>query len=235
MYSILRNNTLRRRSLTVFVALFLAVLAFMAISVVLTVNSSVSLGGLVSEKLLGRDGVADSSLLLGRSGIDTELSVLGFAPVVSTQTVGSSGLAGGTTTAVLRGTVTDMNGLPTATGYFLWGYDASALVNTSATFAITGTGAYSQAITGFNENDRIYYQFVTDADGTAYGSITNFVSKSGAGGFLLKTLLRVVLAASILVTVLMLSRAGGFVVMLVAAIIGLIAFGIVDAFIISML
>ena len=216
------------------IAVLIAIMAFLLISIAV-IQSDVALGGMVSEKLLGRAGVTDSSLLLGRAGTDTELSVLGFAPIVSTQAVGSTSVPGGVSTAVLRGRVTNMNGMPIATGYFQWGYAAGTLTNTSATFVVTGVGDYSQSITGYNENDTVYYRFVTDCDGTAYGAVTSFLASHGTGGFLIKALLRILLACSILLTVLLIGSKGGFVAMLIFAVIGVIAFGIIDAVIIRLL
>ncbi len=209
-------------------AVLLSVLVILLGGILIT--SSVSIGGFVTEKMLGRSGVADSSLLLG-STTNNQLSVLGFAPVVSTQTVGATGVSGASATAVLRGRVTSMNGLPTATGYFQWGYASGALTNTTTTFSVTSTGDYSLTVTGFNPNNTIYYRFVTNADGTSYGTTTKFVAASGTGGWMLKTLLRILLAAGILATVLLFGSRGGGIAMLVSALIGLIGFTIISSII----
>lgn len=196
----------------------------------LTIISTVSLGGMVSEKMLGSNGVAGSSLLLG-SAANATLSVLGFAPVVVTQTVTDTNMSGGVTTATLHGTVTGMNGLPTATGYFQWGYAAGALTNTTSTFAVNAAGNYSLAITGFNANNKVYYRFVTDADGTAYGTVVGFVAAPGTGGFLIKTLLRVLLALSICAGVFLAGMKGTGKAFLIYALIGVIAFIVIDGMI----
>ncbi len=203
-------------------AVLLSLVAFICLAVTLT-YSSVSLGGLVSEKLLGRAGTAASSLLLGRAGTNTELSVFGFAPSIATVTATSSG-----DTATLRGRVTSMNGMPSATGYFQWGYAAGALTNTTAPFAIATVGDYSTDVIPVSISDTVFYRFMSDADGTTSGGTASFVLASGAGGNLLKTLLRVVIAAVIVIFVLILGSRGGFVVMLIAAIIGLVAFIFAD-------
>ena len=208
---------------------FIAVLLLIVTLTITNSYSSISLGTLISEKLLGRDGVGDSSLLLS-SATNTELSILGFAPIVSTQTATNKGVGGGITTATLQGTVTNMNGMPSATGYFEWGYAAGALTNTTTTFAVTGIGDYSLAITGFIESSKVYYRFVTDTDGTAYGDVSEFALASGAGTSILLTLLRIIVAAGILVTIIMLGRNGGTVAMLLAAVIGLVGFAVIDIF-----
>lgn len=209
----------------------LAVMALLLLSI-LTVVSSVSLGGLITEQMLGRDGVADSSLILA-SADNTELSVMGFAPAVSTLPVTNSFLTAGVPTATLRGRVTDMNDMPTSTGYFVWGYASGFMVNTTATQVITATGDYTTDITWPNQNDKIYYEFLADSDGTNRGGVAQFLMPSGVGGFLIKNLLRVVLAAAILIGVVYLGRNGPTVAMLLSAVIGVIAFVIIDRIIIS--
>lgn len=199
------------------------------VSSILTV-AEVGLGGLISEKMLGRAGVTNSSLILGRTGTNTELSIMGFAPVVSLSVSDTNLAAGGVTTATLHANVTTMNGMPTATGYFQWGYSAGALTNTTPVVTITTTGDQSATITGFDGSEKIFYQFVTDADGRAYGAVATFIIPSGTGGYLLKNLLRVVLAGVILIGVIKLGG-GNFVKMLIVAVIGLLAFAIVDSII----
>ncbi len=221
-------STIRSRVLCwlgrVAVAMVVAVVLVL-LAGVLPALSDVSLGGLVSEKLLGRSGVADSSLLLGRSGTNTELSVLGFAPVVSTQPATSTS----GTTATLRGRITNMNGMPSTRYYFEWGYSATALTNTTTPVTVTTTGDYSTNISGITGVGTLYYRFATDADGTAYGAVSHFPASSGAGGFILKSLLRVILAGAILIGVIMIGRRGGTVALLVSAVIGIIAFVIVNS------
>ena len=197
---------------------------------ILSVQSSVGLGGLVSELTVGRAGVADSSLLIGNA-TSSELTVVGFAPVIVTLPA----IAPGVETVTLRSRVTSMNGMPTATGYFAWGYAPASLTNTTTSFTITTTGDYSTDIIGFAPNERIFYRFYTDADGTAIGNLVGFVPPSGAGGFLLKTLLRIVVAAAIVVMVFIFGVRGGWLAMLIAAIIGIIGFVIIDVFINNLL
>lgn len=208
----------------------IAIVAIILTTILATV-ADVGLGGLISEKMLGRTGEADSSLLLGRTGTNTTLSIMGFAPVTSTQVAIGSGDA--VPTALLQGIVSNMNGMPVATGYFQWGLAAGALVNTTPNIAITTTGSYSATITGFPKSDRVYYRFVTDADGTAYGAVADFVIPSGTGNYLLKNLLRVILAAVICITVLKMSR--NMMSMLLLSLIGIIAFAIISTIIDTML
>jgi hypothetical protein len=196
---------------------------------IISVTSEVGLGTMVSEKMLGRDGVTNSSLLLARTGAGTELSVMGFAPTVYTSA--STGLGGDTIpTATLHGVVTNMLGMPSATGYFVWGYSATVLSNTTATVPITGTGDYSVTITGFDKNEKVYYQFYTDADGTAYGAVSSFIIPSGVGGYLIKNLLRVILAGIILIGVIRIGGGAPMRILLLSAI-GIIGFAIISSFI----
>ena len=153
--------------------LLLVVIIFLASNLSFTTLASINLGGLISEKVLGRSGVTNSSLLLG-SAVNNELSILGFAPVVTTQAATDIGLTGRIKTATLHGIVAGMNGMPTATGYFQWGYSPTALTSTTPSFVVSSTGEYTSIITLNNDNDSVYYRFVTDADGTSYGDSATF-------------------------------------------------------------
>jgi hypothetical protein len=212
----------------IFISFALALVAVILLTII-SVSSEVGLGTMVSEKMLGRDGVTNSSLLLGRTGTNTELSVMGFAPVVSTQVQTALSSAGATTSATLQGRVTNMNGMPSATGYFLWGYSATLLPNTTSTVPVTGTGDYDVTITGFSPTNYVYYQFVTSADGTSYGAVSRFLIPSGTGGYLLKNILRTILAAIILIGVIRFGKSP--MTMLVLTAVGLVGFAILSAFI----
>lgn len=210
-------------------ATIMAIVALFLIGVMATL-SSVSLGDLISEKLIGRAGVADSSLIIGRTGTDTELHVIGFAPRITTTAATDLG----SKTATLNGTVASMNGMPTAQAYFIWGSDPSALTNTTVPFTVTTAGNYSTDIAGFPSAGVIYYQFLCDADGTNIGGVRYFPASGGVGGFLLKQILRVILALAICIGVLMAGRSGGSA-MLISAIVGLVAFVIINLVLINLL
>ena len=220
------SKWIKRVSIAFAIVIVLAVLTTLLSFLQLT--AQVGLGTMVSEKMLGRDGITNSSLLLARTGTNTELSVMGFAPIVSTQT--ATGLSGDAIpTATLQGTVTSMLGLPSATGYFEWGYGEGALVNTTPDIVITAIGGYTATITGFDKSDRVYYRFVTDADGTTYGAVSNFVIPSGTGNYLLKNLLRILIACGILITVLKVSD--NMMTILLLSLLGIIGFAIIGIFI----
>ncbi len=210
-------------------ATIMAIVALFLVGVMATL-SSVSLGDLISEKLIGRAGVADSSLIIGRAGTDTTLHMIGFAPRVVS--VAATNL--GSHTATLNGTVSNMNGMPTSTAYFIWGYDPSSLPNTTVPFTVTTAGNYSTDLSGFAGSGVIYYQFMCDADGTNIGGVRYFPASGGMGGYLLKQILRVILALAICVGVLIAGRSGG-IAMLVSAIVGLVAFIIINITLINLL
>ncbi len=188
-----------------------------------TNQAVVNLGQQVSEKLIARAGVAVTNVLIKRSA---DLTVVGMAPTVSTTAQTATGVWAGTTHATLNGSVNSMLGQPSATVYFQWG-NSPALGNTTTPQAITTTGAYSANITGFNDTDKIYYRIVVDGDGTHYGATTFFVIAAGSGGYLLRNILLVVLAAGVLIAVLLIGLRGGFVALLIAALIGVIGFYVV--------
>lgn len=207
----------------ILIGTLIAIISTVALTILQT-TAQAGIGGLLSERMLGRDGVADSSLLLGRTGTSITLSIMGFAPIVSTQPPVS---AAGGTTATLRGTVSSMKGQPSATGYFEWGYSAGALTNTTTTIPITGIGNYQKTVTGLT-GAAIYYRFVTDADGTSYGTVSSFnVTTSELGNIMLKNLLRVCAAVAILITAIKKSRRG-LSELATAILIGIVAFVIVS-------
>lgn len=225
-------NRWSRRILTFVLAFTLLVIASSVVTIYATGNA-VGLGGLLSERMLGRAGSPDSSMLLGRNGAGTTLSILGFAPIVSTRPATDFTGQGVTATATLHGLVSNMKGQPSATAYFKWGYSVANLANTSTTTTITGTGDVAITVT-VDANQTVYYQFYTDADGTSFGSIASVVLPSGAGNVMLQTILRVLLAATIIIGVVVIGR-GNFRVMLFAVVIGLVAFAVVDVMLISIL
>jgi hypothetical protein len=223
-----QQSAWKRWTRRIVIGSLIAIVATFVLTVV-TVSSQIGLGTMVSEKMLGRTGVTSSGLLLGHAGTNTTLSVLGFAPIVSTQTQTALGDSGGITTATLVGHVSNMNGLPSSTGYFEWGYGAALLINTTPTISITAVGDYSSVITGFSPTTEVYYRFVTEADGTAYGTVASFVIPSGVGGFLIKSILRLILAGIILVSVVKFGKTP--MVMLVLAVLGIIGFAIISSLI----
>ena len=217
---------IRRTSIAIALAVF-ASLILTIISVMQT-TSQVGLGTMVSEKTLGRNGITTSSLLLGHTASNTELSVMGFAPIVYISTANNFSFNDETSaTATLHGKVINMLGMSSATGYFVWGYSEAALTNTTDEIAITGVGDYSVNIANFETGKSIYYQFITDADGTAYGEVASFVIPSGVGNYILKNILRLIVAVLIILGVI---QFGGDkpIPMLIMAVIGILGFVIIN-------
>jgi len=157
----------------VFAGAFLALLLFIAANLTIATSATIGLGGLMSEKVLGRSGVVDSTLVLGTTANQT-LTVLAIAPATFTQAATNLGLG----TATLNGTITSMNAHSASTGYFQWGYGPTAgdLTNTTTTFPANATGGYSSDITGVNLTGLVYYRFVSRTDDEAYGTITPFLA-----------------------------------------------------------
>jgi len=129
---------------------------------------AVPLGGLLSEKLVDRSGVADSNLLIGRVGVGDSSFQVGFGPRLSTLSATDVYMDGGAH-ATLRGRVTTLNGLPQATVWWEWGYD-TAYGNTVGTQTITGIGVFEEDISGFDPNRVVYFRFAGEGDGVNYGA-----------------------------------------------------------------
>jgi hypothetical protein len=206
------------------VAITVVMIVLLLTNVLTSIANTISLGGLVSEKLVDRNGTANSSLLIG-STVSGEQTVVGFAPAVATTAVTDPGEG----TVTLNGTVTTMNGMPSAVGYFQWGYAKGSLPSTTAPFAITATGDYSTVLTGFTQSNTVYYRFYADADGTNYGSVMDTLTPAGAGGNLLKLIIPLVVALIICVTMLYFVGGANPVGMLASGVVGVLAFYMVKA------
>lgn len=137
------------------------------------------LGGYISEKLIDRQGVLNSSLTIARQGVSNSNLDIGLAPV-PTATGASGVFMDGGTHATLNGSITTMNGFPTSSGYFEWGYDAT-FGNTTPVQTITAVGNYSANIAHYDPARTVFYRFVVWADGTNYSSVLTFnVISSGS-------------------------------------------------------
>jgi len=172
------------------------------------------IGGFISEKLLSRTGTGDSSLYLSRDGGGP--IVLGVGPTISTGGTTSTELVGGTTTATLHGTVSSLNGFPRAEIWFMWGYGAGDMTNSSVVDTVTATGDYSITITGYDPGQDVSYEFRSATDGTAVGNTESFRIEGGQGAsyWILWNLLPMVIAIGTFVVVIRLT--GNFVAALIA-------------------
>jgi len=197
-------------------------LAFVIISQPAIVSAIAGFGGYISEKMLG-DGT-NEILNLGDGA--NELGVLGTAPIVSTVSATSKS-EGGIVSADLTGNLQNLNGMPRASVWFAWGY-TPAVSNSTPVNTVTTTGVQTATINP-NPGDTVYYQFRASTDGIAYGSTKSFLAGGGHGVsyWMLNTLLPVVIAAVILISVLVLT--GNPIAALLASVIGLIAFYIIQA------
>jgi len=193
-------------------------LAFVIISQPAIVSAIAGFGGYISEKMLG-DGT-NEILNLG-DGVN-ELGVLGTAPIVSTLPV-SNQSAG---SATLNGNLVDLNGMPRASIWFEWGYSPSSLTNSTPATTVTSTGNQSADITGIT-GKMLYYRMAASTDGIGRGEILHFPAGQGVSNWLMNTLLPIVIAAVILISVLVLT--GNPIAALLASVIGLIAFYIIQA------
>ena len=211
------NDTLYRRAALVLAGLLVV---YLVLSPTLVVAFS-GLGGYIGEKLLG-DGTNEVPHLGDGTN---EMQILGSGPVVSTLSATGVAASGGGT-ATLRGNLSNLNGMPQANVWFVWGYSASSMSNTTATSTVFGTGTQTATITGFNTKLDVYYQFLASTDGTSSGSVMSF-PKADTGFVLLEVALPIVIALVILVFVL--GATGNLVLAMFGSVIGLIAFYVIKA------
>lgn len=182
----------------------------------------IGFGTLQSKLLISRTGVASSSLLVASPSQSSEI-IVGTAPLVTTSAVSGTGQWGSTTHATLNGNMSSLQGASSAQGWFAWGYTTLTMNTTTAPQTLSVTGDFSANITGYDHNKIVYYQAVVESDGVRYGSAVQFVAASGAGGFFLKQMLSLVLAAGVCLT--SLKFAGGNPMgVLISVLVGLVAF-----------
>lgn len=155
-------------------------------------------GGSSSVKVVERTGADGEPLTIGRSGVaDSSLSI-GMGPVISTLQPTDLQMGGGTT-ATLRGRVTGMNGFPSASVYFEWGYSAGGLSTSTPAQTASGTGAFTATITGYDPNRDVYYRFVGEADGMVYGGVQSFRAQGSVAISYRLTVLTVVVWLAIVI------------------------------------
>ncbi len=158
---------------------WLSFFVLISIAVVIGVGSGLlviatGLGGYVSEKLIARQGVNNSSLTIDRSGIFSSDLDITMGMLLGVGSVTNAYMDGGTH-ATLNGSIISFNGF-SASGnvYFQWGYDTS-YGQTTATQVISGLGSYSAAISGFDPTKIVYFRIVAQSnEGTTYSSAGTF-------------------------------------------------------------
>ncbi len=187
------------------------------------VSAYAGLGDYISEKLLGGAGATDASLYLGDSANGP--TVLGSGPAITTNAVTDAIITSGGTIATLRGALTDLNGMPQADVWFVWGYDPSAMVNTTPVITVFAIGDQTAAIAGYNSEQEVYCQLRAGTDGTSRGAVQSFRVEGGTGGWLLWNILTLVIAMGMFILILRFS--GNLIVALVGTIIGILAIAIV--------
>ena len=210
------------------VSLLLVAMIIWSLTMPATVSAIAGFGEYISEKLLGNG--TNEMLYLGDG--TNELTVLGSVPVVSTVGATSSS-AGNIVTMIMAGNLQSLNGMPRADVWFRWGYAPGAMVFTTSTVTVTSTGVQTASINP-NAGTAVYYQFASSTDGTTYGSVLSLPVVGGGHGvsyWMLNTLLPIVIAAVILISVLMMT--GNPLLALVASIVGLATFYIVLALVSS--
>ena len=191
------------------------------------VSAMAGFGGYISEKLLG-DGT-NEALYLGDGTND--LTVLGSGPVVSTVGATSSS-AGNIVTMTMTGNLQSLNGMPQANVWFQWGY-STIMVHNTTPVTVSATGEQTVVINPDAGKD-VYYRFIASTDSITYGSIQSLPVVGGGHGvsyWMLNTLLPIVIASIILISVLLLT--GNPILALVASIIGLAGFYIILALVSS--
>ncbi len=196
----------KRRYVLLLCLMFSCVFAF-TFSII-AVNAS-GIGGYISEKVIARAGVANSNLRIDRLGVNNSYLDIGMGPKLSIAAPTSITWDGAGTHATLNGAVTSLNGFPSVTAWFEWGYDGvydhSTLIQ-----SINAVQTVSATIDHFDPTRLVWYRLAGNADGTVYAPATLNASflpaASGDGNIqsfnLLYLLLTFVIAMAVIVGVL---------------------------------
>ncbi len=136
------------------------------------------IGGYVSEKLIDRSGVNNSNVLIGRSGVSDSALSTGMSGIVAAAGATNIYMDGAVTHATLHGNLQNLNGFPSVSVYFQWGYDTSYGYTTVAQ-SMAAIGAFTADIQNFALDRVIYWRTVVDADGRNYSGSSIFTSPSG--------------------------------------------------------
>lgn len=149
-----------------------------------------------------------------------------FTFTMPTVTTGAGTYPGGST-VTLAGTVGSMGVASTANYFTQYGTTSGSYTNTSDDI-IAATGGYTDTVTAPNESVRLYFRSgVRVGTVYVYGTESSVAIPSAAGGAVLRLLLRVTLAGVIVVGVLVAGTSNPRI-MLVASVVGLVAFIIID-------
>ena len=193
------------------------------------------LGGYISEKMIA--GAAIDSLYINR-GTSGPL-VVASAPRISTLPATAVSFATPPAVATLNGNIANLNGMPTASYFFQWGYSAASLSNSTPVANTVSTGNFSATITGFVPQT-IFYRFASGTDTYTYGAVSSFSitgSQAGkaAGLSLLWNVFLFIVAAGIVITTLALGIRYGAVWLIISSIIGIIGFAILYRVLVTMI
>lgn len=152
-----------------------------------------------------------------------------FTFTMPTTSTGSATIAG--STVILPGNLGTIGVASDVYGRFEYGTTPS-MGSFTALQTLLGVGNFSDTIASPSSDTTLYYRsMVTVGSVSTYGATSTVSVPSATGGFMIKLLLRIVLASSILISIVIIGSKGGGVAMLVASVIGLAAFAIIDTFI----
>lgn len=155
---------------------------------------------------------------------------VGTSPSVATLPFGNIILGGDGVSVLLSGSLSSLGSTPIGSCWVEYGA-TSALGSATSLQELSVPSVFSDTLTVGKSQPKAYYRAVaSNAAGTTYGATLSINFPSTVGNFLLRSLLRVILAGVILVGVVRAGSEGG-PVLLLAALVGIIAFVVVDGFI----
>jgi len=100
------------------------------------------------------------------------------------------------TSAVLWGTLDNLNGEPNADIWFEWGYSATSLTNTTTVTTLDAVGTYRDTITGYDAGRTVYFRLASETNVFAYGAVESFTLTTGVvvTDFIFETVIPMVIA-----------------------------------------
>tara|TARA_Y100000310_G_scaffold12718_2_gene13105 strand:+ start:1519 stop:3873 length:2355 start_codon:yes stop_codon:yes gene_type:complete len=188
-----------------------------------TLPTNLTPGATYHFRVVGQNAMADGT----DNGTDAD-----FTFTMPTATTGTASIAGATIT--LNGDVTNAGVASDSNVYFEYG-PTVAYGSTTTVAALAGVSPFSDTLSSPASDTTLFYRSVAQNGAVqVFGAGLSTGVPSATGASILKSLLRVFLAAAIVIGVIMVGARGGGVALLLSSIVGVVAFVIIDTIITSL-
>lgn len=132
------------------------------------------------------------------SGNGDDASFTLTLPTIATLAATNVHMDAGGTSAILRGSVSNMGVATSATVHFEWGY-TTAYGTTVGSQTASGTGTYTYTLTGFDPAKTVYYRFVSTNGAVVTNGAAKTVTEAAETGYTLLRLIPLLVIAAIII------------------------------------